>query len=338
MITYNNGTGRAGLEPVVLRHSQAKEDRMSARRRSLAIRALRLLLPSLLAWAATLAAGPGETVISVYQGPSLDGDFAGNLAVVRQVIGEAQACGSDFLAFPETFLSGYQDPAAVRRGARPLDDPELAAFIAESAGHEMVILVGLARLTAEGIYNTVLVIEGGKLLGTYDKVMLTGGDRDKLGFLPGQSVPVFEAKGKRFAAIICHDTSFPHLALIARLKGAQLLFTPHYNCIDAQRVDEHRITVRNCHIGLAAQLKLVVARANVVVTDLDGKPGYGDSFVMSPRGEILAGARLFRTEMVTARVPEEMFADAEHWASFDEVPEWVGRELGELLQRPRAQR
>ena len=53
--------------------------------------------------------------------------------------------------------------AATARG--PLDDPELARFIAESASHEMVVMVGLARRTAEGVSNTELVIHRGKLLG-----------------------------------------------------------------------------------------------------------------------------------------------------------------------------
>jgi hypothetical protein len=39
-----------------------------------------------------------------------------------------------------------------------LDDPELAKFIEESASHDMVVLIGLARRASDGLYNTVLVI------------------------------------------------------------------------------------------------------------------------------------------------------------------------------------
>ena len=52
----------------------------------------------------------------------------------------------------------------MERGARSLDDAELKAFIAESATHDMVVMVGLARKSAEGLFNTELVIHRGKFV------------------------------------------------------------------------------------------------------------------------------------------------------------------------------
>jgi len=281
---------------------------------------------------ADLPALEKEVTISVYQGPCADGDFAANLETVREQIREAEARGSDFIAFPETFLSGYDSPENVRRGARRLDDPELVAFIRESAQHDMVVIVGVVILDdQQGLHNTVLVIHQGKLLGTYDKTMLTGGDRDRLKFVAGREIPVFTAHGARFAVIICHDTSFPHPGMIARLKGAEILFTPHYNYIKAETVDAHRKVVRNSHIGLAVLMKLIVARSNVVVTDRAGSQGYGDSFIVSPQGEMIAEADLFRTELVTARVGPEMFKMPYVWADLEEVPQWMRQNLADLL-------
>ncbi len=287
------------------------------------------LLLAALFWGHATRAGEGALVVSVYQGTCQEGDFAANLATVRQRIEEAKARGSHFVAFPECFLSGYESPDAVRRGARSLDDPELAKFIAESSAHEMVVLVGLARKVGDALYNTELVIHRGKLLGFYDKVMLTGGDRDVLGFRPGESVPVFFAHGVRFAVVICHDTSFPHVAMAAHLQGAQLLFTPHNNEIGAVAADDHRRWVRNCHVGLASQLRMVVARSNTVKTDRAGQVGYGDSFILSPQGTPLAEARLFRDELITATVDPSVVRSP--WAADAEVPAWLRRQLGQLL-------
>ncbi|MBN2287808.1 MAG: carbon-nitrogen hydrolase family protein [Candidatus Glassbacteria bacterium] len=273
-----------------------------------------------------------ELIISVYQGPCADGDFDTNLSTARRVVGQALERGSHFLALPETFLSGYDTPEHMRAGARRVDDPQLAKFIAETAGHEMVVLVGLARLTDEGIYNSVLVIHRGKLLGTYDKTMLTEGDRDELKFLPGTRMPVFTAHGAAFAVIICHDSSFLHPAMIARLQGAEILFSPHYNSIGPQSVDDHRKWVRNCHVGLACQLRMVVARSNVTVTDKLGDIGYGQSFILSPQGEALAEAELFKTELITARIGPEMFDYPYVWADWKELPSQVLARLAGLLQ------
>jgi predicted amidohydrolase len=148
----------------------------------------------------------GDVTISVYQGACIDGDFTANLATFRQVVQEALKRESNFLVFPETFLSGYDSPELMRKGARRMADPVLQDFISESSSHSMVILVGLARITDDGIYNSVAVIHRGEVIGTYDKIMLTGGDRDSLRFLPGSDVPVFTAHGARFSVIICHDS------------------------------------------------------------------------------------------------------------------------------------
>ena len=274
-----------------------------------------------------LAAIEHDVSISVFQGHCADGDFDTNLATVRQAVRDALERGSDFLVMPETFLSGQDTHEHVLRGARQLDDPQLKAFIAESAAHNMVIMVGMSRITDEGIYNSV-VIQQGRLLGTYSKIMLTGGDV-KLGFLRGKDLPVFTANGVKFAVIICHDTSFPYPAMIAKLKGAEILFAPHYNNIEPQTVDAHRHWVKNCNRGIACQMKVVVARSNVVNTAVG--LGYGDSLIVSPRGDILAEAALFKNEMITTKITPEMFKFPYVWGDLKDTPNFVKKMLANLL-------
>ncbi len=70
-----------------------------------------------------------DVVIAVYQGPCRDGDFAANLEAARKVVRDARERSCDFLAFPETFLSGYDTPEHMRQGARTIDDPALQSFV-----------------------------------------------------------------------------------------------------------------------------------------------------------------------------------------------------------------
>jgi predicted amidohydrolase len=303
-------------------------------RRSVRARVLLATIACIATAPLDLRAAEPPVIVSAYQGPCRDGEFSANLATVRHSVAEARSRGSHFVCFPEAFLSGYATPEQMRAGARALDDPELSAFIKESSDHDMVILVGIARITPEGIYNTQLVIHKGALLGTYDKILLTGGDRDKLGFLPGRSIPVFEAHGVKFATIICHDSSFPHVAMAARLKGAQLLFSPHYNFIGEQRMDDHRRWTRNCHVALAVHQRMAVVRSNVVVTNRPGHPGYGDSIILSPTGDPLAEAGLFRTALITAELPRSMLLSSDAWAHDHEVPDWLRTELADALRPP----
>jgi len=277
-----------------------------------------------------------ETVISVYQGECAEGDFSTNLQTVRGVCDQALARGSHFVVFPECFLSGYENREAVVRGARGLDDPELVQWIDATKAHDMVILVGIVRkLPQDKVANTQLVIHRGRIVGYYDKVMLTWGDRHTLGFEAGTAVPIFNIHGVKFGINICHDTSFPHVAMMAKLQGAELLFTPHNNEISTQVVDDHRAWVRNCHVGLACQMKMVVARANIVKSGREGSVGYGDSFILSPQGNPLVEADLFKSELITATITPAMFQSPYVWSDLRETPGWLRAQLGQALTEAR---
>ena len=78
-------------------------------------------------------------IISAYQGKCYDGDFNKNMETVRRVVKEALARNSDFLCFPETFLSGYIPKENVVKGAVYLDDPRITDFIKSTADYDMVV-------------------------------------------------------------------------------------------------------------------------------------------------------------------------------------------------------
>jgi predicted amidohydrolase len=68
-------------------------------------------------------------------------------------------------------------------------------------------------------------------------------------------------------------------------------------------MDDHRLTVRNNHIGIAAHHAAVVARSNVVGYRVeDDRYGYGDSAIFGPNGQPIAEAGLFAEKLITADV------------------------------------
>src|SRR5208337_829315 len=133
--------------------------------------------------------------------------------------------------------------------------------------------------------------------------------------------------------LICHDTSYPYPAMIAKLEGAEILFAPHYNPMrNLQTMDAHRHWVRNCNCGIACLMKVVVARSNVV--DSVAGLGYGDSLIINPRGDVIAEAELFKDEMITAKITPEMFKFPYVWADLKEAPPYVRKMLADLLTQP----
>ncbi len=269
--------------------------------------------------------------ISVYQGHSRAGEFTANLEAARGIVAEALRRDGQFLLFPECYLSGYHDRTQVERGARALNDPALRQFIAESAAHDLVVLIGLARNASDGVYNSTLAIHRGALLGVYDKIMLTPAERDTLDFKPGSAVPVFTAHGARFAVAIGTDASTPHVAMSARWQGAEILFAPDHHDLEPTSATAHQDWVRNGHIGLAHQLRMVVARATTVEIAHAGETGSGNSFILSPQGQPLAEANRFKSELLTATVTPAHFQPPYIWGDLDQVPGWLRSQLGNLL-------
>jgi predicted amidohydrolase len=255
--------------------------------------------------------------ISAYQGRCTD-DIDENLERVHTVIAQAAEQKSDFLCFPEGYLSNYKAKLSL-----PLDGPRMRTLIQYTERYDIVVIVGLSELQSDKVFNTALALHRGQLLGTYRKTMLTEGDKKV--FAPDYSLPVFTAKGIPFGVIICHDSSFVEPALTMRWKGARLLFSPHYNRIRYERADEHRSVVRNNHVGLSALLQMVVVRSNVVGGD-DEAVSYGDTTIFSPLGVPVAAAPLFKEALISARFEESVFTQ-ENWRRRREVPFEVYRQL-----------
>ena len=243
-----------------------------------------------------------KLIIGVWQGPCRDGDLAANLATVERVIDQAAEAGCKFLCLPEQFLAGYGKREYLEAAAVALDDERLTALARRAEPHDMVVMVGISERRGRSFANTQVVLHGGRLAGHYTKTMLIAGDRQVMADFDDE-LPVFDAHGVRYGIIICHDSSFPEIAATLAWKGARIIFSPHYNAIARGRMDDHRIRVRNNHVGIAAHYGVVLARANVVGDwPAEGRLGYGDSAIFAPNGQAIAEAGLFTEALVTADV------------------------------------
>ena len=267
-----------------------------------------------------------ETIrIGSWQGPIVEGDFAKNVAKVKEVIAAARPQTLDFLCFPECYLSGYE-PASVKACAVSENDPRLADLAAFTRDDDTVVLVGFAERKGGRIFNTVLVTHKGRVLGLPHKTMLVP-KYDTALFATDLELPVMEAKGIRFGVAICHTTSFVEPSLYLRWRGARLLFTPHYNNIPAGGITEsgnhhtfweHRTMVLNNQAALAALLKMVVVRSNIVMVS-EEHLGAGDSNIWDMNGVPVAAGQPFTEAIVTAEFPKKIFLE-EHWISRKEIP------------------
>ncbi len=187
--------------------------------------------------------------IGHYQCVCHQGDFEANLATVRKGLAQAVDAKLDIVSFPECFLTGY---FAKEKDARDhtfaVDSPEMKRVLDLTAGCDTVLLVGFNELREGKLYNTVAVIERGRLLGRYSKALPYEGY-----FEPGREFTVFEKKGLKFGIVICSDGGYLEPTRILAMKGARIIFAPHYNYIQKEALIDHFQKVRSDHIARAVE-------------------------------------------------------------------------------------
>ena len=209
--------------------------------------------------------------IATFQGPVVFGDADANLATTEAALTESQSRGAEILAMPETFLHGFFSPQKfTAEYAVDLQGQFFQSILERFEKYECTLLLGLNERRSDHVFNTVAVIERGQLRGTYSKTYAYLNYETR-----GDQFPVFERGGIKFGIAICADTSYIEPARILAMKGAQIIFTPHFNYIDYEHVADHTTEVRNHHVAIAIDNGVYVARANVVVPESVGTEPLG---------------------------------------------------------------
>jgi predicted amidohydrolase len=205
-------------------------------------------------------------------------------------------------------LHGYfPDEEQARENAVDLSEPTFQQIMARVGEFTPTLLLGLNELRDGVLYNTQVVIHEGRLLGRYSKNYLV-----YKYFRRGLDFPVFERDGVKFGIIICADSSYMEPARIEAMRGAQIIFSPHFNYITYDGLDHHTRRVRNHHIARAAENDVYVAKANVIVPQAVGEPvmgragvGVGDSFILDRIGRPVAEAGLMTETLLTYSIPND---------------------------------
>ncbi|QKV17663.1 NAD+ synthase [Oricola thermophila] len=187
--------------------------------------------------------------VAVAQLNPIVGDIAGNLALAREARADAARHGADLVLFTELFISGYppedliMKPAFLR--ACELAVQELAADTADG-GPGMVIGVPLAR--GDRRYNSVMVLDGGKVTAERHKVDLPnyGEFDEKRVFHSGPMPGPVDYRGIRLGLPICEDI-WGDLGVCETLaeSGAELLLVPNGSPYYRGKIDvRHQVAIR----------------------------------------------------------------------------------------------
>jgi predicted amidohydrolase len=200
----------------------------------------------------------------------------------------ADARGVKLALFPECYLKGHAyDRPTIERRALALDGIEVQALLAQLASVQAIALIGLFERRGAALFNSVIVVEKGRLLGVYAKA-----HPNEDGVFPGREFPVFSTSGQTFGLNICNDANYPEAAQRVADRGATILCFALNNMLEPEVAEQWR--------GKSVENLQVRARQTgcwVVSADIAGRYGglcsYGCSAIVRPDGAIVARAAEF---------------------------------------------
>ncbi len=227
-----------------------------------------------------------------------------NIEKALGYIGEAIDKGAEIICLQELFSTQYfcavQDHKYFDL-AEPIPGPTVRRLskVAKRNGITLIAPIFEADTEVSGtFYNAAAIIDSdGKVMGKYRKTHLPQliGYEEKFYFKPGNlGYPVFDLPGCRFGLVICYDRHFEEGPRIEALKGAQIVFVPtctgFYPELWELELKAH-----------AAFNTIFVAGVNRCGVEFPQQPAkyFGRSFVVNPRGEIVAKAGEEESVLVT---------------------------------------
>lgn len=212
-------------------------------------------------------------------------DPARNWTTIAHLAASANLAPGDFVLLPELADTGFSmDP-------RPEGSPDPVTATSEIARrHGVWIQSGHAERDAidQRLRNAASIIRpDGSVAGTYRKMHLFSPAHEDRHYAPGDSISVIDVPLPdgtwRVAPFICYDLRFPELFRLAALAGAEV-FTIGANWPGSRAV--HR---RALAVARAIENQAFVIACNRIGHDPNAAY-HGDSFVVSPSGEIIAEA------------------------------------------------
>jgi predicted amidohydrolase len=215
------------------------------------------------------------------------------LAAIRR----AADAGAQLVVFGEMYLSGYRTDEWLSKWATIIDPPDrhvqLLMDVAREHGLHVIMGMGsFGSLMPGDIYNTALLVGPEGLVGIYRKTHVAafphpnseGIVMERCFYSPGRELPVFDTRLGRLGIHICYDITFPEVARVQALKGADLLINVAATAGGFEEMWEHTVFTR----AIENATWYVVCS---VVGNQRGDRLFGGSRVVDPAGKLVAAGK-----------------------------------------------
>lgn len=210
-----------------------------------------------------------------------------------QIILGDELCTSDYDRF-------YVKDTSLFAEAEPIPGPTTQAVGELTRKFGNYVIFPMFEKAAPGIYYNAAPLIGpdGTVVGNYRKTHVAGVQvLEKLYFRAGQDFRVWETDfepNAKFGTIICHDRRYPETSRIVAMLGAEIMFCP--TAAPGYASGVHWETI---NIARAVDTGMFCIYSNRVGPEGD-KHYFGESMIVSPKGELMASAKDKENAIVSA--------------------------------------
>jgi len=220
-------------------------------------------------------------------------DYEENLQRGIKAFRKAAHKGAELVAFAELAFSWFlpqikATPHSLER-AESIPGPTTEKFSKLAKEYGVVVVLNLFERERENTYDSSPVIDAdGTLLGITRMVHIMDGPgfHEKGYYTPGNLCDfVHKTKVGQVGVAICYDRHFPEYMRALGLKGAEIVIIPQAGAVGewTEGIFEAEIQIAAFQNGYYAALVNRVGKEDVIHFS-------GDSFVVNPRGEVIAQA------------------------------------------------
>ena len=252
-------------------------------------------------------------------------DLGANLSNQLHLIEKAAKSGAKIVCTQELFRSQYFCQVEDHRffkTAETIPGPSTDALTKLARKHKIVIIASLFEKRAQGLYhNTAVVIDAdGSILGLYRKMHIPDDPLyyEKFYFTPGDTgFRSWKTQYARVGVLICWDQWFPEGARLTALAGAEILFYPtaigwhpsekaEYGPAQHESwelIQRSHAVANGCYVCAPNRIGLEkIAGPDGKPVNSDGIEFWGQSFIASPNGQIVAKASANKEQILFADV------------------------------------
>jgi len=243
------------------------------------------------------------------------GEVEANLDQIERFAREATERGAQLICFPELCITGHWCAGDVWAASEPVPEGPSCRRLTELAAELGCFLsVGIAERDAGVAYNTQVIIGPEGFLGKQRKLHMSADEY--FHFRMGGRVHVIDIGLCKLGIGICYDNTFPEVARIAAIKGAEVFLAPHAaRCgqwtddekKQQQRVLSGKANARMTHCSRAYDNGFFVVYCNQAGPAGPETNHCGGILIVDPAGEVLAESQteLIQDEMVVCDLSAE---------------------------------